>query len=149
MSLYLLKQSDVMWNIKCANAQIVPVGTNSALFFSHASVTDDSWFPLRIAGYVCFVVIYITSQLYDQRSQCGGVNKPHLALARKHWIFSCLSEGFCCVVVCLARALCDIYLNTHKGLEVTSQIKQTGKEEMWSWESVRTWRKRMVFRYCH
>lgn len=65
------------------NAQIVPVGTNPALFFNFASVTDDFRFPLRIAGYVCFVVIFLMSQLYDHRSHSGGVNKPLFELVRK------------------------------------------------------------------
>lgn len=148
MSLYLLKQSDVMWNIKCMNAQIVPVGTNSALFLSYASVTDDFWFPLRIAGYVCFVFIYIMSQLYDHKSHCGGVNKPLLALPRKDWIFSCLRD-LLHIGVALPCALYDIYLNTYKTLEMTSQKKQNGKEEMWSWEWGRTWIERMLSSYHH
>ena len=131
MSLYLLKQSDLMWNIKCVNAQIVPVGTNSSLFQLCISYW---WFLVSSEDYWVrmFCSHYFISQVYDHWSYCGGVNKPCLALARKDWIFFCLFwvKGFASEFRCLDFALYDIYLNTLKGLEMPSWIRKNGEEEM-------------------
>lgn len=113
MSLYLFKQSDLMWNIKCVNAQIVPVGTNSSLF----QLCISYWWFL-VSSEDCWVCMfcshYFMSQVYDHWSYCGGVNKPCLALARKDWIFSCLFwvKGFASEFHCLD--LCIVwYISQH------------------------------------